>query len=155
MASISVIIPLYNGAKSIAQTLDAALQQSRPASEILVIDDGSTDSGPALVQRYSSVRLLRNPEKGANNARVFGIESSQSPYLALLDQDDLWASTHLEKLGGILDEHSQCPAAVGGHTTFALGSEPDWPGRPVGVECFDPGFDNNPVRTLWTQDGVD
>lgn len=137
MNTTAVIIPLYNGADWIAQTLEAVLAQSRPADDIVVVDDGSTDGGPEIVARYAKVRLLSNPQKGANPARVFGIASTDSTFLALLDQDDCYAPDHLEKLSRILDEDPNCPAAVGNNTVYQMGSEPafaDWPNE---VECFD------------------
>ena len=98
---IAVIIPLYNGAAFIEQALRSVLCQTLPAAEIVVVDDGSTDDGPAIVERIAAahpVRLLRQANGGQSSARNFGIAQSAAPLIALLDQDDVWYGDHLEVL---------------------------------------------------------
>lgn len=92
---VAVIIPLYNGARWIRQTLLCAIQQTHPPAEILVVDDGSTDESCEIVKQFPRVRLERNPTKGANAARRFGASQTKSPLIAMLDQDDLWHRRHL------------------------------------------------------------
>jgi glycosyltransferase involved in cell wall biosynthesis len=107
---IAVIIPLYNGASWIRITLNAVLRQSVPADEIVVVDDGSTDGAPDIVREFPKVRLLTNPKKGANFARQFGCEATSAPYVAFLDQDDLWHPHHLRHLSRWLDSQPACRA---------------------------------------------
>ena len=98
---IATIIPLYNGARFIARALDSVLDQSMPPTEILVVDDGSTDDGPVIVQRFAKkypVRLLRKPNGGQSAARNFGVANSNASHIALLDQDDAWYPNHLQEL---------------------------------------------------------
>jgi glycosyltransferase involved in cell wall biosynthesis len=98
---IAAIIPLYNGARFIAQALDSVLSQNLPPSEIIVVDDGSVDEGPIIVQRYAHkypIRLLRKPNGGQSSARNFGVANSNATYVALLDQDDAWYPNHLQEL---------------------------------------------------------
>ncbi|HVC60493.1 MAG TPA: glycosyltransferase [Acetobacteraceae bacterium] len=98
---IVTVIPLYNGARFIARALDSVLDQTLPPSEIIVVDDGSTDDGPVIVQRFVNshpIRLLRKPNGGQSSARNFGIASSNADHIALLDQDDAWYPNHLEEL---------------------------------------------------------
>lgn len=98
---IATIIPLYNGARFIAQALDSVLDQTLPPSEIIVVDDGSTDDGPVIVQRFANkypIRLLRKPNGGQSSARNFGVANSNAAYIALLDQDDAWYPNHLQEL---------------------------------------------------------
>ena len=153
MTPICIIVPLYNGGAWIARTLDAALAQTRAASDIVVVDDGSSDDGPQIVNQYQSVRLLKNPKKGANNARVFGLQSTDCAYVTLLDQDDRWTPTHLEKLGAILDEHTDCSAATGNNSTYTLGSEPAFPDWPEEVECYDQ-WSHYPFHNIASPSGV-
>ncbi len=98
---ISVVIPLYNGARFIAAALDSVLGQTMPPAEIIVVDDGSTDDGPAIVARLAEthpITLLRKANGGQSSARNFGIARSSGTHIALLDQDDIWYPEHLEQL---------------------------------------------------------
>jgi glycosyltransferase involved in cell wall biosynthesis len=98
---IATIIPLYNGARFIARALESVLDQSLPPTEIIVVDDGSTDDGPVIVQRFVKnypIRLLRKPNGGQSAARNFGVAHSSATHIALLDQDDAWYPNHLEEL---------------------------------------------------------
>jgi glycosyltransferase involved in cell wall biosynthesis len=115
---IAVIIPLYNGSRWIRQTLQAVVSQSRPPSEIVVVDDGSTDDSPAIALSFAGVKLLRNPGKGSHQSRNFGLQQTTAPLVAFLDQDDLWHRDHLQILGQILDRSPDFPAAVGSCLQF-------------------------------------
>jgi len=99
--SIVAIIALYNGAKFIEESVRSVLAQTLKPTEFIVVDDGSTDDGPAIVERLAKehpVTLLRKPNGGQSSARNFGVTHSKSRLIALLDQDDAWYPHHLEKL---------------------------------------------------------
>jgi glycosyltransferase involved in cell wall biosynthesis len=101
LPTISVIIPLYNGARFIVQALDSVFAQNIQALEVIVVDDGSTDGGPDIVSRYAATHdltLLRKPNGGQSSARNLGIRHSHGELIALLDQDDVWYPDHLEEL---------------------------------------------------------
>lgn len=110
-SDVDVVIPLFNGEKWIAETLEAVLGQTHPPAAVVVVDDGSTDGSFEIVRRYPSVRLLTNELKGANYARVMGLRSVGSPLIAFLDQDDLWYRGHLAVLTGLLRAHPSAVAA--------------------------------------------
>ena len=98
---ITAIIPLYNGGPYIRQTLDSVLAQTTPADEIIVVDDGSSDDGPAIVEamaREHPIRLLRKPNGGQSSARNFGVANAHGDLIAFLDHDDLWYPHHLATL---------------------------------------------------------
>ena len=98
---ISTIIPLYNGGRFIQQAIASVLAQHLPPNEIVVVDDGSTDNGPDIVasmQASHPIRLLRQPNGGQSSARNLGVANSSGEIIALLDQDDIWYSNHLEEL---------------------------------------------------------
>ena len=95
------MIPLYNGAAYIADALASVLAQTRPADDIVVVDDGSDDDGSRIVEeiaRTHPVRLLRKQNGGQSSARNFGIRATGTTHIALLDQDDIWYPNHLEEL---------------------------------------------------------
>jgi glycosyltransferase involved in cell wall biosynthesis len=99
--SIVAIIPLYNGARWIEQSINSVLAQTLAPDEFIVVDDGSTDDGPRLVERLAHslpVTLLRKPNGGQSSARNFGVKHSKSALIALLDQDDAWYPHHLATL---------------------------------------------------------
>jgi glycosyltransferase involved in cell wall biosynthesis len=99
--SIAAIIPLYNGARWIEQSIKSVLAQTLAPDEFIVVDDGSTDDGPGIVERLAQshpIRLLRKPNGGQSSARNFGVAHSKSALIALLDQDDAWYPHHLATL---------------------------------------------------------
>jgi len=73
---IGVIIPLFNGAPWIRQTLVSVLDQTLPPREILVVNDGSSDDEPAIVRSFPQVVLHRHPGKGTHKTRQFGFSRS-------------------------------------------------------------------------------
>src|SRR5690348_778243 len=91
--TISVIIPLFNGGRFIRQALDSVAVQTRAPCEVIVVDDGSTDDGAAVVEEFAHlypVTLLRKANGGQSSARNFGIAHAKGDLIALLDQDDNW-----------------------------------------------------------------
>ena len=108
--TVSVVIPVWNGALHLAQAVESVLAQEHPADEILVVDDGSTDGTPAVASRFPQVRYLRQENRGPGPARNLGLRESRGSLVAFLDHDDLWLPG---KLGAQLDRLAQEPAADG------------------------------------------
>ncbi|MEJ2316038.1 MAG: glycosyltransferase family A protein [Gammaproteobacteria bacterium] len=95
--SVSVIIPTYNRVRTLPRALDSVLAQTRAIDEIIVVDDGSTDSTVDLVLgNYPQVKLLQQSNLGVSAARNHGIKEASSDWIALLDSDDRWLPTKLE-----------------------------------------------------------
>jgi glycosyltransferase involved in cell wall biosynthesis len=96
---VSVVMPAYNTEKWIAQTLASATTQTYSLLDIVVVDDGSSDQTPAIVERAarddSRIRLIRKENAGVAAARNLGIAQSRGDLIAPLDADDLW---HPEKI---------------------------------------------------------
>jgi GT2 family glycosyltransferase len=94
--TISVVIPCYNAANYLQETLDSVFAQRCPAHEVIVVDDGSTDGSAELVAEYGEhrpqLRLLWTPRPsgGPSLPRNIGMAASTGDYVALLDADDLW-----------------------------------------------------------------
>lgn len=93
---VSVVMPSFNDARFVGEALDSILAQTYPEIEIIVVDDGSTDTTCDIVAGYGSrVRLIRQANQGSAVARNAGIRAAQGHYVAFLDADDCW---HPEKL---------------------------------------------------------
>jgi glycosyltransferase involved in cell wall biosynthesis len=99
--SVSVIIPVYNGAHTIAACLESMLNQAYPpdAYEVIVVENGSTDSTSAIVQQYP-VRLLHSEERGPAAARNLGIANSEAGIVAFTDADCIADPNWLSELVG-------------------------------------------------------
>lgn len=98
--AISVVMPLYNKEREVARAIGSVLAQSVTGYELIVVDDGSTDSGPQVVESLlnSRVRMIRQANGGVSAARNQGIAESQSELIAFLDADDEWAPDYLETI---------------------------------------------------------
>ena len=95
---VSVIVPTYNRANLIKETLNTILAQTHPPAEIIVVDDGSTDDTEAVVLGYGSPIRYHKPENGGpSRARNIGVSLARFPWIALCDSDDLWLPTKLER----------------------------------------------------------
>ncbi len=87
MSLISVIIPAYNAERTLGEAIASVLQQTHPNWELIVVDDGSTDTSQQVVHRFQDdrIRLLTGANGGVAIARNRGIEQAQGDYLAFLD----------------------------------------------------------------------
>lgn len=109
----SVVIPLYNKAPYIEFTLHSVLAQICSDFEVVVVDDGSSDAGPELVQRIAAqdarVRLVQQPNGGVSAARNTGIAEALGEWVAFLDADDWWhpdyLATQLAAIAAMPDVH--------------------------------------------------
>ena len=104
--SVSVIIPTHNRIRTLPRALDSVIAQTRPVDEIIIVDDGSSDSTDELVLRnYPEVTLLRQPNLGVSAARNLGIAQATGDWIALLDSDDRWLPTRLESQLKLIERH--------------------------------------------------
>jgi glycosyltransferase involved in cell wall biosynthesis len=96
-AFVTVVIPAYQAAATIARPINSLLRQSRRPDEILVVDDGSPDDLRGAVEPFgNAVTLIRKPNGGAASARNLGIEHAAGDWIAFLDADDYWEPAKLE-----------------------------------------------------------
>jgi glycosyltransferase involved in cell wall biosynthesis len=95
--SISVMVPVFNGASFLPEALESVLAQTRPPNEVVVVDDGSTDESAAIASAYGgAVRVHRQPNRGIGAARNAALALAQGDLLAFLDADDVWQPRKLE-----------------------------------------------------------
>ena len=107
--TISVIIPTYNCAHYIAESIQTVLLQTQPASQILIVDDGSIDNTQTVVEQFDDRRIqyIRNPHAGVSAARNKGLDLSNGEFIAFLDADDLWRPEMLERQLRILGQRCE------------------------------------------------
>lgn len=104
MADIAVAVTTYNQAKWIGQALQSVLDQSWAPREVVVIDDGSTDDTPAVLEPFRNrVRVIRQPNAGIAASRNAAVLACSADYVALLDGDDVWHRDKLRRCGELLD----------------------------------------------------
>jgi hypothetical protein len=104
--SVSVVVPLFNGAAHIAETLTSIQFQSLPATQVIVIDDGSTDDGADIARAHPvEATVVSQPNRGVAVARNHGLSLVTGEWVAFLDQDDLWHPEHLRRTLAWLDKH--------------------------------------------------
>jgi len=103
----SIVIPTYNRASLIAKTLKSVLEQDYPHSEILVIDDGSTDSTQEIVENIQSLKIqyYKIPNGERAKARNFGIQKATGDFITFLDSDDILYPHHFSTAQNLISNH--------------------------------------------------
>jgi len=126
---VTVVMPLYNSAATVKESLESVLSQTYTNLEILVVNDGSTDDGVEICQGYNDlrIRLLHQQNRGLAGARNTGIRQAKGEFLGLLDSDDLWLPTKVERHVA----HLQSRPEVG--ISFSRSGFIDENSRPIGI----------------------
>jgi glycosyltransferase involved in cell wall biosynthesis len=105
---VSVIIPAYNCENYIGAAIDSILGQNYPSLEILVVDDGSTDSTADVLETFGDkVQVISQKNSGSAVARNIGLEKSTGDYIAFLDSDDIWLEGKLSSQVSFLETHAE------------------------------------------------
>ena len=113
--TVSVVIPTYNLAPLLPGAVESARAQDWPGLEVIVVDDGSTDGTPAVLERLAAegVRCFRQENAGAASARNRGIREARGEWVAFLDADDFWLPG---KLAAQFEALAARPAAAFSYT---------------------------------------
>ena len=118
---VSVIIPAFDAERYLAETLESVMQQSHPADEIIVVDDGSADGTEQVVARFDgAVTYCGQPRSGAAAARNHGTRLATGSFLTFLDADDTWERTKLERQMAAFEQDPGCR-----HRVRASGAVPE------------------------------
>lgn len=124
---ITVVIPAYNSERFIAEAVRSALQQDYPRTEILVIDDGSTDrTAGELTPFGAAVRVVSVPNGGPAKARNLGMQLARGEFIAFLDADDVWASGKLSAQVCHLQAHPETGVCYTGWHVWPAGPDGRW-----------------------------
>ena len=102
----SVVIPLYNKEDCIEKTLQSVLNQSYPDFEVIVVDDGSTDSSAEIVSNIPDhrIRLISQHNGGPSSARNTGIQHANGEFIAFIDADDIWNLDYLQEMIQLIED---------------------------------------------------
>jgi hypothetical protein len=121
---VSVIVPVYNGARFLPDAIANILGQNYPSLEIIVVDDGSTDDIDAVVEALPvEVRYFKQENAGAAAARNRGIKDASAELIAFLDVDDLWPENTLAMLVETLTQNPRCDLVRGFAQLMTLSKE--------------------------------
>jgi glycosyltransferase involved in cell wall biosynthesis len=111
---VSVIIPAYNAAATLPETLASVLAQRAVDLDVVVVDDGSTDgTGEVAAQLGAPVRVIRQENAGVGAARNRGVDVARGRWVAFIDSDDLWEPDKLRLQVAAMNEPTAC-ARCGG-----------------------------------------
>jgi glycosyltransferase involved in cell wall biosynthesis len=154
MAKISVIMPCYNHAKYLKDSIGSVLKQTFLDWELVFVDDGSEDdsykTAKAICEGYSSVQLIRQANQGQSRARQVALGAASGKYVVLLDSDDFLEPDMLERCAHVLDSDRRIDVVVGDawYTSediddkITIAEQRKWPGWPgiirqnyFGVPC--------------------
>jgi len=131
-ALVSVVIPVYNAERFVAEAVNSALAQDYPYKEILVIDDGSHDrSLQALAAYGEAIRVISVPNGGPARARNLGMHQARGEYIAFLDADDVWARGKLSAQVAHMQAHPEIGACYTAWHVWATEADGCWR-RPAG-----------------------
>ncbi|MEO1080635.1 MAG: glycosyltransferase family 2 protein [Pseudomonadota bacterium] len=120
MTGVAVVVPAYNAEAHLADALHSALNQTHPAREIIVIDDGSTDRTATIAREFGeNLTVISQSNHGVSASRNLGILRSCSEFVAFLDADDLWHPRKLELQMAALAKHSDAPFVFNDIVPFA------------------------------------
>ncbi len=148
--SIGVVVPTYNRAGFLPETLDAILGQTRPPDAIVVVDDGSTDETPSVLARYAPrVKALRITNSGELVARNTGVAALATDLVAFCDSDDLWRPGFLAAMEALWRAEPGTRAAYGDFVIIRVGQ---WQSEGKFVQVSAGFWDG--LRTLRAEIGV-
>lgn len=122
---ISIIVPCYNSERFVKKCVDSILVQTYKNIEIILVNDGSTDSTPAILDEYASkdtrIKVINKENGGLSDARNVGIDKALGSYIIFIDSDDYILPNHVESLANLVYKYN-CEMAI---SPFTLVSEND------------------------------
>jgi glycosyltransferase involved in cell wall biosynthesis len=142
---VSVILPAFNAAAFLAQAVESVRTQDYQPLEIIIVDDGSTDTTAEIARSLPDVRYIHQKNSGPAAARNIGIRAAQGTFLAFLDADDLWAAGKLAAQLHILQQSPEIHLVAGrveeffsDHATPGFGGDGNAP-RDLGQRAYTVG----------------
>ena len=135
MAKVSVVIPAWNGARTLPRALTSVFAQSYRDYEVVVVDDGSTDDTQSVLAGYGDrIRVLSQPNRGMSAARNAGVRAASGEYLAFLDDDDEWMPEKLARSVPVLDQDPDCVLVYTGMLKLDQAGRPMPDNQTLGID---------------------
>src|SRR5438445_3224416 len=111
---VSILIPCYNAERWVAQAIESALGQTWPEKEVIVVDDGSTDSSLSIIKSFSDrIRWQTGPHRGGNAARNRLLQLARGEWLQYLDADDYLLPDKIARQMEFLESHTKTDVVFG------------------------------------------
>lgn len=137
MSPYTVVIPAYNAARTLRETLESVFAQTVRPETIIVVDDGSSDGTVAEARKYGGrVQVLSQKNQGPGVAMSLGLRCARTPVIAALDADDLWLPGKMERQLTYLDAHPECDAVF------------------TRMQCFGEAAYHGKVQDGWTRSSM-
>ena len=136
-ADVTAVICTYNRAREVCRAIESVLVQTRAPSQIVVVDDGSTDGTEQALREFRNrIEYVRQANAGASAARNVGIARSRAAWVAFLDSDDEWLEFHLADLLQIVERKEGPAWAFSTRLVRDPGDGPPRPEIPPQIEGF-------------------
>lgn len=154
---ISIIVPIYNVEIFLPRCIESILKQTYQELEIILVDDGSTDSCPEICKKYvkldSRVHFITQKNGGPSSARNTGINYSKGKYIAFIDSDDFVSPTYIEKLYQVIDVTKSDIAISGFYMTNEFGKIIEK--RKNNTKCIEEYSTDDALKQLLVQRKID
>lgn len=123
---VSVVIPAYNAERFLAEAIHSVLDQTLPAYELIVVDDGSTDGTARIAEAFDKARAVRMEHRGVSAARNRGVDLSTGEFIAFLDADDTWLPARLERQLAVVRANPDVDVVMARQSYHFEGAVPGW-----------------------------
>lgn len=128
MKTVSAIIPTYNRAYLLCEAIDSVVAQTRPVTEIIVVDDGSTDNTAEIINSYKfNIHYIKQKNLGPGAARNSGMKAAKGEYIAFLDSDDIWVKDKIKIQLDFIVQHPHLDFVFGDMANFSEEENNDEP----------------------------
>jgi glycosyltransferase involved in cell wall biosynthesis len=125
----TIVIAAYNAERTLARAIESALAQDYEPLEVLIVDDGSTDTTAEVARSFTDVRYVHQENRGPSAARNRGLQEASGEYTAFLDADDEALPTKMRLQVGYLLGHPEVGCTLGRQEVVDGGEPPDWVGH--------------------------
>ena len=119
---VSIIMPVYNCEKYISEAIESVLSQSYQNWELLIVDDGSTDHSPEIIDRYAQkdvrIQSFHNKNEGVSAARNFALSKISGELVTFIDSDDVYHPDRLQRMVQIFEKYPNCDIVFSSYTEF-------------------------------------